>query len=40
MTEGNAMAHTTQSGLEHAAVNADGLITSLRDKMVPAGSWV
>lgn len=30
----------TQSGLEHATVNADGLITNLRNKMVPAGSWV
>jgi hypothetical protein len=30
----------TQSGLEHATVNADGLITNLRNKMVPADSWI
>ena len=29
---------STLSGLEHATVNADGLITNLRNKMVPAES--
>ena len=30
----------THSGIEHATVNADGLITSLRNRMVPPGSWI
>ncbi|HEX6356630.1 hypothetical protein [Actinophytocola sp.] len=30
----------TQSGIEHATLDADGLITNLHNKMVPAGSWV
>lgn len=28
----------THSGIEHATVNADGLITNLRNRMVPPGS--
>jgi hypothetical protein len=27
------------SGIEHATVNADGLMTSLRNKVVPPESW-
>jgi hypothetical protein len=28
------------SGIEHAIVNADGLITNLRNRMVAPGSWL
>jgi hypothetical protein len=31
---------TTRSGIERARLDAEGLITNLRNKMLPAGSWV